>query len=190
MSRPCCSGCWVTPRQRAPSVLELGCGSGALTVALIEDGAAHGDGVDLSPDMVAAAQRRAAEAGVGERVSFNVGDGALVEHQAHDWVVMDRVICCYPNADRLLANAIAAARERVAFSAPIWRGWRGWINKVGWAIENIPARLRGNACPTFVHDIGRLERLLAAAGFERRATDHLGLWYAAVWQRTAAAAPE
>ena len=166
-----------------PGVLELGCGSGALSVALLEGGAGRVDGVDLSPDAIAAAGRRAADAGMAASASFTVGDGALLEHAAHDWVVLDRVVCCYPNPDRLIESAIAAARGRVAFSAPIWRGWRGWVNRIGWAFENIPARLFKRACPTFVHDIGRLERVLHAAGFRRTATATLGLWYAAVWDK-------
>jgi 2-polyprenyl-3-methyl-5-hydroxy-6-metoxy-1,4-benzoquinol methylase len=170
--------------ERRPSVLELGCGSGALSVALAQRGAARVDGVDLSPDAIAAAGRRATEAGVADAASFVVGDGALVEHAPHDWVVMDRVICCYPDPDGLLEAAARAAVTRVAFSAPIWRGWRGWVNRAGWGLENIPARLFKRACPTFVHDISRLERRLAAAGFARTASDTLGLWYAAVWERS------
>ncbi len=170
---------------REPTVLELGSGSGALSVALLTEGAARVDGVDLSPDAVAAAERRAADAGVAEAAHFIVGDGALVEHTQHDWVVIDRVICCYPNPDALVGAALRAAGSRVAFSVPIWRGWKGWINRLGWALENIPSRLFGRACPTFVHDISRVERTLAAAGFSRTATDTLGLWYAAVWDRSA-----
>src|SRR6266545_3553505 len=57
-----------------PRVLELGAGSGALSVALLERGAAAAAGIDLSPESVATAQRRAAAAGVAERASFSVGD--------------------------------------------------------------------------------------------------------------------
>ena len=40
-----------------PTVLELGAGSGALSVALLERGAAAVDGVDLSPESVVTARR-------------------------------------------------------------------------------------------------------------------------------------
>jgi hypothetical protein len=133
--------------------------------------------------MIGAARRRADEAGVGDRATFKLGDGALVKVDAHDWVVLDRVICCYPNVESLLANATRAATQRVAFTVPTSRGWRGVVNKVGWTLENIPTWVRGKSCPTFVHDIGRIERILARAGFARAREDHLGLWYAAVWER-------
>lgn len=170
----------------APTVLELGCGSAALMTELVRRGAAHADGIDLSPDMIAAAQRRAVEADVADRSSVVLGDGALIPVEAHDWVVMDRVICCYPNVESLLANATRAATRRVAFSVPNSRGLRGLVNKVGWWVENVPTWLRGNACPTFVHDIDRIERILSRAGFTCSRDARLGLWYAAVWERPAA----
>jgi SAM-dependent methyltransferase len=169
----------------APSVLELGCGSGALSVALVERGATRADGVDLSPDMVEAARQRAAAAGIEESTSFTLGDGAQLPLEAHDWVVLDRVICCYPNLDQLLDSALGAAQERVAFTVPTSRGWRGLINRVMWRFENIPVRLGRGGCPGYVHDVGRIERRLAAAGFARLAEDRIGLWHAAVWARQA-----
>ncbi len=167
----------------APTVLELGCGSGALTVELVRRGAASADAVDLSPDAVDAARGRAAAADVSDRVTFEQGDASLMDHSAHDWVVLDRVMCCYPGLDRLLATATRAATRRVAFTVPTSRGWRGLINKVMWRVENIPSRLGRGGCPGFVHSNDEIERQLASAGFSKRGSDRLGLWYAAVWDR-------
>ena len=41
-----------------------------MSVTLLENGAAHADGIDLSPMSVATAQRRADAAGVGDRATF------------------------------------------------------------------------------------------------------------------------
>jgi SAM-dependent methyltransferase len=165
-----------------PSVLELGCGSGALSVALVERGARHADGIDLSPASIELARRRAAEAGVDERASFRVGDGASLELEPHDWVVLDRVICCYRDADRLLANAIAAAHLRFAFSVPESRGTRGFINRaIAW-LENATNRLRGGPCPGYVHPILRIELALAQAGFRSLRRRTVGLWHVAVFE--------
>ena len=168
---------------RAPSVLELGCGSGALSVELLLRGAQRVDGIDMSAANVAAATERAQSAAVADRAAFAVGDGATAAAEAHDWVLLDRVICCYPDVDKLVSRAVALGRERVCFSVPTSRGWRGLVNRVAWTVENVPTWLLRNGCPTFVHDVGRVERILATAGFTRRADDRLGLWYAAVWQR-------
>src|SRR5687768_16657693 len=85
-----------------PTLLELGCGSGALMVSLLERGAASADGVDLSPGSIETATRLAEAAGVGDRVKLKVGDGSVEKVEPHDWVVLDRVICCYPDVERLM----------------------------------------------------------------------------------------
>jgi magnesium-protoporphyrin O-methyltransferase len=169
-----------------PTVLELGAGSGGLTVALLERGAAAADGVDLSAESVATAQRRATAAGVADQATFGVGDGALVPLTVHDWVVLDRVICCYPDMDRLLANATAAATRRFAFSVPYSRGWRGLITRTGVTLENATNRFRGRPCPGYVHDVRKIEARLTAAGFRRLRKTGTWLWYAAVWERSPA----
>jgi SAM-dependent methyltransferase len=169
----------------APTVLELGCGSGALTVALLKRGAARARGVDLSPGMLSVAVKRAEQAGVGDRAAFSVADGAVAAVDPADWVVMDRVICCYPDVDALLAQATRAARHRIAFTCPTTRGWRGIINRLMWPLENVSMLVSRSGCRVFVHSLDRIERRLRDAGFTQVAQDRLGLWHAAIWDRAA-----
>lgn len=171
-----------------PTVLELGCGSGALTVALLEQGAVAATGIDLSPESVATARRRAEEARVADRASFEVGDGAAARLAPHDWVILDRVICCYAHVDQLFGSALAAARTRIAFTVPESRGWRGLVSRLIILAENITRPLRAVSCPGYVHDVTRLEARLAAAGFANLHSGRVGRWHVAVWDRPAAPA--
>src|SRR5919106_7082623 len=166
--------------ETAPSVLEIGCGSGALTMALLERGAQRASGVDLSPGSIDAARRRAAEAHLSDRTAFRVGDGASVDLEAHDWVVLDRVICCYRDMSRLLANSIPAAQRRFAFSIPDSRGVFGLMNRIEELIEGVTNRLRGRPCPGYVHDLRLIEERLARAGFRPVLTTNAGRWYVGV----------
>jgi len=168
-----------------PTLLELGCGSGALLVELLKSGATQGDGVDLSMGSLDAAKRRAEEAGVAERTTFTQGDGAQVKLDAHDWVVLDRVICCYPDVDALLANALPAARRRFAFSVPTSRGLKGLLNRVVWGIEGKWDVLR-NGCPGYVHSLDHIEGRLSAAGFKLLRRNTGWMWHVSVWERDAA----
>jgi magnesium-protoporphyrin O-methyltransferase len=166
-----------------PNILELGCGSAALLVTLLTRGATSADGIDLSPGAIGTAQRRAAEAGVADRAHFQISDGARSTHSAHDWVILDRAICCYPDMPALLAAALSANPSRVAFSVPTSRGVRGLANKVAWGVEAFLTRFQKDACPGYVHSVADIERRLSAAGFRRRSTDSTFLWYTAVWDR-------
>ena len=166
-----------------PTVLELGCGSGGLGVALLEVGASRYDGIDLSPESLATARKRAEAAGVMDRASFTLGDGARVEVATHDWVVLDRVICCYPDVDALLGNALPAATRRFAFTVPTSRGLRGVLNRFWWGLERGWTRFQKGTCPGYVHSLDKIEGRLAEAGF-RLLRKHGGLmWYTAVWEK-------
>ena len=167
---------------RRPTVLELGCGTGGVAVALLGMGASRVTGIDLSPTSIRVANRRAAEAGYSEQVTFETGNAAYVDVDRHDWLVLDRVICCVADVGRLVTRAVDLATERVVISVPESRGWRGVINRPTWAVEAIWDRIRGG-CRGYVHDVRRIERTLADAGFAPKAAIHAGLWHIAVYDR-------
>lgn len=166
-------------------VIELGCGPGGLLLSLVEAGAERATGIDLSPGSLDVARQRFEAAGLGDRVDLATGDAARVELAQHDWVILDRVICCYPDIDRLLSNAIPAARQLVAFSVPVSTGWRGTVARLLVAVDNAWNDWRGRPCPGFVHDIAVIEERLAAAGFRERLRGRQLLWHYAVFERAA-----
>ncbi len=51
-------------------VLEIGCGGGTLSLELLRRGAAHATGVDISPEVIAVAAKKAREAGLADRAEF------------------------------------------------------------------------------------------------------------------------
>ena len=165
-----------------PSVLEIGCGTGGFSVALLEMGASAVKGVDLSAASVDIARRRAEAGGFGQQAVFEVGEAAGSDLGSHDWVVADRVLCCDAHVERMLVAVIGAARGRIAISVPESRGWRGLLNRPMWAAENVWDLFRGG-CRGFVHDVGRIERRLGEAGFHRTSGGHVDLWHYAVYAR-------
>jgi SAM-dependent methyltransferase len=97
-------------RDRLPpapaAVLDLGCGTGSLSVLLAEAG--YGvQGLDVSARMVAAAEAKARAAGV--TVSFRQGDAAAPPYAAGSAdVVLDRhVLWALPDPDEALRRWIA-----------------------------------------------------------------------------------
>ena len=167
------------------TVLELGCGRGALLLQLGEAGAAHATGLDLSPTSIDTARHRFEEAQLSERAQLSVGDAARVALEAHDWVILDRVMCCYPDVERLLANTLPAARRLYAFTVPTSRGWRGVAARLAVGFENVWNTLRGKPCPGYVHNLDQIEERLLSAGFRLRLRDRQRLWHVAVYERSA-----
>ncbi|MET9224307.1 class I SAM-dependent methyltransferase [Lentzea sp. NPDC003310] len=94
----------------ASSVVDLGCGTGSLSVLLAEDG--HDvHGLDLSGEMVKAARAKASAAGVTAR--FDTGDAAHPPHpKASFGVVLARHVLW------ALPDPAAAVREWVSLLVP------------------------------------------------------------------------
>jgi SAM-dependent methyltransferase len=171
-----------------PTVLEFGSGTGGLTVALLERGATHATGVDLSAASIAAARDRLSAAGLADgRATFIVGDATDVAVEAHDWVVLDRAICCYGDVDRLIGRAIASARTRIAYSVPESEGWRRIVNRAIWFVEDSWQALVGlRPSPGYFHSIRRIDAQLAAAGFRPTQRWRFRLWRLAIFDRPGA----
>lgn len=165
------------------SVLELGCGPGALMVELLAAGAERGTGLDLSPEVIEEARAHATESGLADRVTFAAGDGARADLDAHDWVILDKVMCCYPDVGRLLANSIPAAHRLYAFAVPSSVGWRGAIARVVMWLDKAVTRLSQQPCPGYVHDLAMIEGRLRKAGFHERSRRHRFAWRIAVFER-------
>jgi SAM-dependent methyltransferase len=165
------------------TVLELGCGPGALLTELLLAGAVHGTGVDLSAKALDEARIRLEDAGVADRATLSVGDGARIPLATHDWVVLDKVICCYPHAGALLTNSIGAARELYAFAVPSSYGWRGLVARISFGLENLALALLRRPCPGYVHDVRMIEGRLRTAGFRPRFQGTSHTWHIAIFGR-------
>src|SRR3990170_4486481 len=85
--------------------------------------------------------RALTETGIAGRTVLDVGCG-VVELPTSDIVVLNRVVCCYPDIDALLTNTLAAAGSVYAYTAPPSRGTAGLLAKMVVAISNAWYRLR------------------------------------------------
>jgi magnesium-protoporphyrin O-methyltransferase len=174
---------------RDRDVLDIGSGIGDVAIAAVERGAARAAGVELSRRAVSEARRLAVERGVGERVSFSIGDGAQVDLPSADVVVLNRVFCCYPDIDALVSRSLGAARHVYAFTAPPSGGLLGAVMRLGFRFENAWYRIRDaryRGFRVFVHDLDAIDARLRAAGFVpiRRERAYRA-WNLAVYTRAA-----
>jgi len=99
------------------TVLDVGTGTGRAAIALAVRGA-RVTGVDASAEMLAVAERRAKDAGVG--VTFLQGDahGLAFPDGSFDSAICLRVLMHTPDWRQSMAELCRVARERVVFDYP------------------------------------------------------------------------
>ena len=155
-------------------LLDIGAGVGALTFELLEAGVTHAIAIDASAAYIAAASSEAARRHRAGAIQFIQGDFLTVasEVQAATIVTLDRVICCYPECDPLLAEALRHAARRFAFSYPR----DVWYVRVWNAVLNGKRRLTGNPFRTYIHAAARMERAITSAGFRLRDQRRTWTW--------------
>jgi magnesium-protoporphyrin O-methyltransferase len=154
------------------SVLEPGGGVGAVEIELLKAGAARSTVVELSPGYEDAAAELAREAGVAERVERHVGDFAADGTEPADVVILHRVVCCYPDYERLLGAAAEKARQTVVFTYPP----RNVVSRAVLGLVNLWLRMSGTDFRTYAHRPELMVDVVRRAGFEPYARRRGGIW--------------
>lgn len=161
------------------TVLEVGGGIGAVQLELLRAGAARAVSVELTPTYEAAALDLLRGSGFEDRVERRVMDfaEAAASIEAADVVVLNRVICCYPDLPKLAGAAAGHAREVLVLSFPEDRLW----TRMMVAIANLPMRLA--SFRVYVHPERLLRQVTAASGL-RPALEQPGVfWKVAAFAR-------
>ncbi len=163
------------------SVLEIGGGVGQVALELLKLGAASAEVVELLPDYEPHVRALAAEAGVGERISFRTAD-LVADREARlpaDVVVLNKVVCCTPDGVELAGIAASLARRAVVLSFPR----ETWWARAGLGTVNLYLRLRGRRFRVFVHPHAALEGAVSAHGLARASERDGPLFRIAAFER-------
>src|SRR3954471_6005189 len=95
------------------TVLEIGGGVGEIQIELLKRGARRTVNLELSPAYEPEAQRLLADSGLADRVERRLHDIAVAPGDVTpaDAVILHRVVCCYPDYERLLGAAADRAER-------------------------------------------------------------------------------
>jgi magnesium-protoporphyrin O-methyltransferase len=157
------------------TVLEIGGGVGEIQLELLRRGASSTTNLELSPAYDAEARRLAAEAGLAGKVTRRLVDLAAEPDAVPpaDIVVLHRVVCCYPDYERLLGAAAEHAGHLLVFSHPP----RTLVSRADVRLGNARQRLGGRDFRAFTHPPEAMLAVLAAHGLHPTAAHHRGVWH-------------
>jgi magnesium-protoporphyrin O-methyltransferase len=131
------------------TVLEIGGGIGEVHLELLRRGARAVTNLEISTSYEEQAARLLEGSGLGDRVTRRFLDIASSPKDVEpaDVVVLHRVVCCYPDYERLLSAAASHARQLLVFSHPP----RTLVTRLSFSFDNLVRRLRRNDFRAFVH---------------------------------------
>jgi magnesium-protoporphyrin O-methyltransferase len=163
------------------TLLDIGGGVGAVQHELLGAGADHVTSVEASAAYALAARSEAARRGYAERVSYHHGNfvDLAADIPPADIVTLDRVICCYPDMEKLVGLSAERARRLYGLVYP----HDAWWIKIGLAFQNFIFRLRRSPFRTFSHPTQSVEAMLARHGFKRRSYYRTLVWQVVVYTR-------
>jgi SAM-dependent methyltransferase len=163
------------------SVLEIGGGVGELEIELLKAGAARAQNLELSPAYEQPARTLAGQAGVQGRLDWRIHDLAADPRTVApaDLVVLHRVVCCYPDSERLLAAAADHARRALVFSYPP----RNLLSRAFYGVFNLVMRLTRSSFRGFAHPPGAMLAVLEDHGLRRTFQRRSRIWQVAGLER-------
>jgi hypothetical protein len=175
---------WMIDALKAEGVadyhlLDIGGGVGAVQHALIEAGVKAATDVDASNAYIKAARQEAERRGIAERLRFEHGNFVDVAPQipAADIVTLDRVVCCYPDMEKLVGLSAARARKLYGLVYPR----DAWWVKIGVALLNVLFKLQRKPFRTFVHSTQAVDSLVRRQGLRPRFFRQTLMWQVVVY---------
>jgi hypothetical protein len=168
------------------TLLEVGGGIGAIQIELLKAGLARAVSVELTPTYEASAAELLHEAGLEDRVERKVMDfaNAGADIEPADIVVMNRVICCYPDLPRLAGAAADHTRRFLVMSFPKER-W--WTRVIVW-MENFGLIVTRREFRVFLHPMAQILATGERHGLSLWLSRPGVFWQIAALQRTTAEA--
>jgi SAM-dependent methyltransferase len=163
------------------TVLDVGGGIGVIDQELLRAGAGHAVLVDASAASLDVARDEARRRHTLDRMEFVDGDFA---HRAAgidpaDIVTLDRVVCCYPDAESLVGAS--AARARTAFGLVLPRD--GWLTRTGVRLINLWFAFRRLTYRSYAHPNATIDRIAASEGLTAVSERATRFWRIVVFAR-------
>jgi hypothetical protein len=163
------------------TLLDIGGGLGAIQHAMLHAGVQSATDIEASKAYLDAAKAETTRRGFAERVNYQHGN--FVELAANtppaDIVTLNRVICCYPDMEKMVGLSVSRAGRLYGLVYPR----TDWWMKIWHGIQSLFLRLTCSRFRTYLHPEEEVEALVSDQGFKQRFYRKTFTWQIVVYSR-------
>lgn len=171
------------PEKSGPHILDIGCGVGSLHLTLLQKWQnATATGIEMSEGMIEHATKLSHELSAENRVQYILGDFVEQAFQVDqaDITLLDKVVCCYEDLNKLIDLSVEKTRSIYALSHP-----RDTF-LIRFSIKSLIflRKLFGASFHPYWHDWEAMNERVIQNGFQPIHQASTFLWKAVVFKRT------
>jgi len=163
------------------TLLDIGGGLGAIQHEMLRAGIQSTTDIEASRAYVSAAKAETERRGYAEQAHYQHGN--FVDLAANippaDIVTLDRVICCYPDMQKMVGLSVSRAGKLYGLVFPR----NDWWMKVWLVIQTFFLRLSKSRFRTYLHPTQAVEDLVFKQGFQRRFYRRTFVWQVVLYSR-------
>jgi hypothetical protein len=162
-------------------LLDIGGGIGSISFELFKEGIGMSTHVDASAGYLEVAKKQAEELNLNGRMEFLFGDftDLVPKIEPADIVTLDRVICCYPDREKMIRLAAHKAMKYIGLVYPRNR----WGAHMAISIGNLWFKLQGSDFRTFIHHPEEIDRQIRNHGFSLIDKSQTLVWESVVYHK-------
>ena len=146
------------------SLLDIGGGIGAISWHFLQQGGRKITDVDSSKGYIRIAKENADRNGWSDQCEFLFGDYAEISEKItnHDFVSLDKVVCCYPDYKLLLKASIEKCDQILALTFPLGGPIAEFLN----LLSRLMLKMSKNPFRPFIHPPKAIRAFIVSSGFK------------------------
>ena len=116
-----------------------------------------------------------------EKTNYIEGDFIFIANtiEPADIVIMDKVVCCYPDADSLIHHSLEKCLSTYALAYPR----KTWYTRLGTQILALIMRLVSSDFRPYVHDPDKIEKWITEQGYKKINQAQTTVWLTQVYKK-------
>ena len=165
------------------SLIDVGGGIGALQWWFLQKGGGMTTDIDASSGYLKQAQNHAIDNNWQDKTQFIMGDCTAVYDQLEspDYITLDKVVCCYPNYQEILAATCEKSLSYISLSYPM----DGIISQIIRRFGDLFFMLSNNPYRPYVHPVKDIRAVFATNGYQRISYELAFPWHVETYVKTA-----